>query len=1030
MIEIRQLCIPPIPRNSMAKKHWLLAASAASLGALTACTTSPQTTDANAAAKDLRASVFGSSAQSHAAVDVAPDGSYMVAWDSRRQEGGTYGVFARAFDASGNALSHEIHVNQTMPGMQYKPTVAFAADGSAWFAWESHGQDGSGSSVVARKFENVGGKFVAAGAEIAVNHQRQDDQAMPVLATNQNGDVLAVFADQLPADEFGVARFELRARSLATAANAQGVAANTFASPNGNADAIVSVDSNGTSDIAISTPGIGSDMLPSVTNLSDGSFLVTWARSHANDQSGIWARQLNADGTIHGAEFRLSTNPTAIEPSIDSLPNGEFVATWLVEHAKGYAIEAARFQANGKRKHGHTVATPEDGWKSGAAVTASSDGRYLIAYNTERPTSVDGAAGGVDRDIVMQWYNAEGELQKIEKGTHHLAGNQILTAASGTKRVLWTDQGDVVLAWDGDAGMGDSSAAHLSIHHKNGASHTDFHSTAALAMGEPQAAVLDFNNEDHAAIPPIWDPNWTPQDRLMTIATSGDFGFEAIPGTGWTPPDPEMAIGPDHIIGIVNGRIACFNRTGSELWGTAIESNGFWGAQGAGGFVFDPEACWDPHAQRFLAMACERTGGRSYFLFAISKNDSPTTSGDWHKYRWDVTSISGDDIDSPNMSLSNDTIMLTADFFGPDKYLIYLIDKASVLSGGTASTTHELITGSKQQSMGIPVVQDNTGTLYIAQTTENSNNTTVILHAITDPFTSYNRQTYTVSVEPYTYPAHPPQKGSSSKPYLFEPRFWSCAQANDAIWAVHHVDNSRSRARWYEFDLNGWPNGGNPTVNQWGEIDLGGGIYTYFPSIAVDMDNNAAITYARSSSKEYISMGRAVRAASDPLNQFRPGQVVRLSSNSHNSGRWGDYSGTQADPFNANTFWGHHEWTNGSTSSWRTWIARYDIQPTEFDLTELTLTAGTTAVLESTGAPAGARVYFAYSTTSKGLYEIPALSTTLSLENPILIGSATADAAGTATISKSIPNAAQGMKVWIQSVIYGRTSTVYPITIQ
>ncbi len=995
----------------MAKTHWLMAASAASLSALTACSTSPQAASADvdpviadvaaqSVASDLRASVFSSSTQAHAALAVAPDGSYMVAWDSRRQEGGTYGVFARAFDAAGNALSHELHVNQTMPGMQYKPTVAFAADGSAWFAWESHGQDGSGSSVVARRFEMKEGQYVAAGPEIAVNSQRQDDQSMPVLAANGDGGVLAVFADQLPTDADGLARFELRARSLAD------------------------TDS---SDVVVSHPGQGTDTLPSLTAIADGSYLLTWARAHADHSSGIWACHLNADGTPAGDEFRLSTNPTSIEPSIDVLPNGEFIAAWLVEHAEGYAVEAARFNRSGKRLHAQTVATPDDGWKSGVAVAASNDGRYLVAFNTERPTDVAGAHGGVDRDIVIHQFNADGELIEVEQGTAQIDGRQFLTAATGVQRVVWTDQGDIALAWDGNAGLGDSSAAHLSLHRsENSISATQ----KQLALGEPQAANIDYNNEDHAAIPPIWDPNWTPQDRLMLPATSGDFGFEAIPGTGWTPPDPEMAIGPDHIIGIVNGRIACFNRTGTELWGDKIESNGFWGNQGAGGFVFDPEACWDPHAQRFLAMACERTGGRSYFLFAISKDDSPTNSSDWHKYRFDVTSISGGDIDSPNMSLSNDTVMLTADFFGPDKYLIYLIDKSSVLSGGAATTTHELITGNSQQSMGIPVVQDNTGTLYIAQSTENSNNTTVILHAITDPFGSYNRQTVTVSVEPYTYPAHPPQKGTSSKPYLFEPRFWSCAQANDSIWAVHHVNNQRSRARWYEFDMNGWPSGGTPTVNQWGEINLGGGIYTFFPSIAVDMNDNAAITYARSSNSEYISMGRAVRAASDPLNEFRPGQVVRVSSNAHTSGRWGDYSGTQADPFNADTFWGHHEWTNGSTSSWRTWIARYDIQPTEFDLTEPTLIAGTTAVLESTGAPAGTRVYFTYSTTGKGLYEIAALSTTLSLRDPILVGSANADASGTATVTKNIPNAAQGLDVWLQSVMFGRTSSVFKVTIQ
>ncbi|NQU48346.1 MAG: hypothetical protein HQ519_06840, partial [Planctomycetes bacterium] len=614
----------------MANNHWFAVVSTVSLGALAACSSSTSTLQqadgsistsiSETSAYDVRASVFSSSSQAHAALAAGPDGRLMVAWDSRRQEGGTFGVFARSFDAAGNALSHELHVNQTVAGMQHKPSVAIDADGSAWFAWESHGQDGSGSSVVARKFELQNGEYVATSAEIPVNTQRQDDQTSPVLAANTQGDVLAVFANQIDEDVQGPARFGLRARLLNSAATEQ----------------------------VISEVAVGSDTLPSLTALADGSFLVTWARSHADQHSGIYARHLNADGTAIGKEFRLSNNPSAIEPSIDALTSGEFLAAWLVEDQGGYAIECARFDATGKQLDLQTIATPADGWKSGVAVSTAPDGRYLVAFNTERPSDVAGQPGGVDRDIQIHRFHANGELQSKENGSSATAGRQILTAATGVRRVLWTEKDAVALAWDGDAGLGDSSAVHLSLHPSlNPAMHNldGSEASALLAnLGEPKAAVIDFGKEILAANPPIWDPNWQPQDRLMLPATSGDFGFEAVPGTGWTPPDPEMAIGPDRIMVIVNGRIAAFDRNGNEQWGTKIESNGFWGNQGATGFVFDPEVCWDPHAERFMAMACERsTTNRSMFLFAVSKDNSPNDANDWHKYRLDVTGLAGND---------------------------------------------------------------------------------------------------------------------------------------------------------------------------------------------------------------------------------------------------------------------------------------------------------------------------------------------------------------------------------------------------
>ena len=78
-----------------------------------------------------------------------------------------------------------------------------------------------------------------------------------------------------------------------------------------------------------------------------------------------------------------------------------------------------------------------------------------------------------------------------------------------------------------------------------------------------------------------------------------------------------MAVGPSDLLLMTNGEITSMSKTGVLRWTDLIEGgSGFWGGLGAGGFVFDPECCWDPHANRFLAMASERTAGRSYFLFA------------------------------------------------------------------------------------------------------------------------------------------------------------------------------------------------------------------------------------------------------------------------------------------------------------------------------------------------------------------------------------------------------------------------------
>ena len=116
----------------------------------------------------------------------------------------------------------------------------------------------------------------------------------------------------------------------------------------------------------------------------------------------------------------------------------------------------------------------------------------------------------------------------------------------------------------------------------------------------------------------------------------------------------------------------------------------------------------------------------------------------------------------------------------------------------------------------------------------------------------------------------------------------------------------------------------NPVLEQSGEIVPGSGIATFFPSIWVDDDGNAAITMARSATNELISMSRAVRLATDPAGTFQPIEFVRVSNSTYTGSRWGDYSGTSDDPWMPGSFWGIHEYATG-TNSWNTWIARYDI---------------------------------------------------------------------------------------------------------
>ena len=91
------------------------------------------------------------------AVDVAgaPDGSFVVVWQSNGQDGDAGGIFGQRFDAAGRRLGRELQVSSEEAGDQFEPSVSMGDRGDFAVVWTSHGQDGSDDgdlpSVVRRR---------------------------------------------------------------------------------------------------------------------------------------------------------------------------------------------------------------------------------------------------------------------------------------------------------------------------------------------------------------------------------------------------------------------------------------------------------------------------------------------------------------------------------------------------------------------------------------------------------------------------------------------------------------------------------------------------------------------------------------------------------------------------------------------------------------------------------------------------------------------------------------------------------------
>jgi hypothetical protein len=133
---------------------------------------------------EFRVNSFTAGVQAVPSVASDADGNFVVVWQSFGQDGGDYGVFGQRFDALGVAQGGEFAVNAHTTAVQARPAVAQAPDGSFVVVWQSSGQDGDNYGVFGRRFDASG---VAQGGEFQVNSQTTGAQREPALALDPSG---------------------------------------------------------------------------------------------------------------------------------------------------------------------------------------------------------------------------------------------------------------------------------------------------------------------------------------------------------------------------------------------------------------------------------------------------------------------------------------------------------------------------------------------------------------------------------------------------------------------------------------------------------------------------------------------------------------------------------------------------------------------------------------------------------------------------------------------------------------------------
>jgi hypothetical protein len=146
----------------------------------------------------VNATMTGSHGHPHIASD--PSGNFAVAWENLTGAGSA--VLVRRFTAAGNPISPSLAVDAAATGPQRNPAVAADTLGNIVVVWDTPGQDGDGTAVLAEQLNNQ--QQILGAGKVQLNTTTPGDQERAAVAMSSGGDVWTAWQSVTPAADGAV----------------------------------------------------------------------------------------------------------------------------------------------------------------------------------------------------------------------------------------------------------------------------------------------------------------------------------------------------------------------------------------------------------------------------------------------------------------------------------------------------------------------------------------------------------------------------------------------------------------------------------------------------------------------------------------------------------------------------------------------------------------------------------------------------------------------------------------------------------
>jgi len=395
------------------------------------------------------------------------------------------------------------------------------------------------------------------------------------------------------------------------------------------------------------------------------------------------------------------------------------------------------------------------------------------------------------------------------------------------------------------------------------------------------------------------------------------------------PPDPDIAVGPNHIVQVVNSSFRISDKAGNTI--KTISANSWYNSVLPNSGAFDPRVFYDFHANRWVMVwdNVNTNNLTAYFLISVSDDDNPI--GIW--FNWALpANVYGST--SSGTWQDHETI-------GFDRHAFYITGRHFGFFGGYYGNAVRILP--KQQFLGTtpgPItwwdfwaLRDLNGIdvdqirpsfvysdpphFYLAGPPAVTSGSYFAVFRIGNPLGTPTISCVHVPVVSWTNAPNAGQLGGgvaleAGGSRLRHPPIYR----DSSLWMAHSVNNfGYSAIRYLRINTQT-----NIAVE---DASFGAfGYWHFYPALAADKDGNIGITFSRSGDTEYVGAYFTWRLTTDPPG-LRPSETIRAGNGNYvvlgdGRNRWGDYMGAALDPADRNNMWFLTEYAAG-TNQFAVW---------------------------------------------------------------------------------------------------------------